>query len=180
MNQTNNNQFSFSSSFISKVFLLALGIACFALLGSGEMLAFISARIQAELFIPPALFKALLFVFGVSFFLMPFSRINVKKDTIGTSSLLVCITPIAWENIEKIEIKPMRVKKQNFFEISFSLKKGCRAERRFLWFIRHDITRWAFSWPENLKSKNMTIVQAIEKYAVAHGVQVKHKPASLV
>ena len=56
------NQVSFSSSFFAKLISFMLGIGCFYLLGSGEMLTFVASKVQADFFIPPFLFKILLFL----------------------------------------------------------------------------------------------------------------------
>ncbi len=155
----------FSSSFLSKLFFLVLGLCCFGLLASGELLTAITSGVQAEFFIPPFLFKLLLLVCGITFLLLIFSCIKIDRHGLSTSFLLIFIEPIAWENIEKIDIKLVRVKRQDVLDIRIVLKKGCYGQRRIFWFFRQRIDRWCFSWPLHLKSKKMTMVQAIEQFA---------------
>lgn len=159
------NQVSFSSSFFAKLISFMLGIGCFYLLGSGEMLTFVASKVQADFFIPPFLFKLLLFLFGVTFLLAIFSHININQHAIGSDFLLAFVEPISWENIEKIDIKLVRVKRQDVLDIRIVLKKGCYGQRRIFWFFRQRIDQWCFSWPLHLKSKKMTMVQAIEQFA---------------
>lgn len=165
MNNETNSPLSFSSSFISKLTLFMLGIGCLGLFFSGELLNFVSAGIQKEFFIPPFLFKVLLLLFGIAFLLMIFSRIKIDQHGIGTSFLLSFIEPIAWEDIEKIKIEQILVKRQTVLQIHISLKKGRYAQRRLFWFLRQPIDKWTFSWPLQLKSRRLTMAQAIEKFA---------------
>ena len=172
MNPETTKPITFSSSFVSKLLFFLLGIGCFCLLGSGEMSTFIASKVQADFFIPPFLFKILLFLFGISFFLMIFSTIKINRHGISTSFLLIFIEPIAWENIEKIKIEQMRVKKQQLFQIHIFFKKNHCAQRRILWFFTQKIDQWSFSWPANLTSKKMTLPQALEKYARENNIPV--------
>lgn len=155
----------FSSSFLSKLFFLVLGLCCFGLLASEELLTAITSGVQAEFFIPPFLFKLLLLVCGIAFVLLIFSRIKIDRHGISTSFLLAFIEPIAWEKIGKIKIEQVLVKRQPVLQIHIYLKKGCCAQRRLLWFFRQQISQWVFSWPLQLKSHGKTIAQALEQFA---------------
>lgn len=165
MSKETPNKIVFSSSFLSKLFFLVLGLCCFGLLASGELLTAITSGVQAEFFIPPFLFKLLLLVCGITFLLFIFSCIKIDRHGLSTSFLLAFIEPIAWEKIEKIKIEQVLVKRQSVLQIHIHLKKGCYAQRRLLWFFRQRISQWSFSWPLQLKSHGKTIAQALEQFA---------------
>lgn len=165
MSKETKQQIVFSSSFLSKLFFLVLGLACLGLLGTQGLLAAITSGVQAEFFIPPFLFKILLLLCGITFLLLIFSSLKIDRHGIGTSFLLAFIEPIAWEEIEKIKIEQVLVKRQSVLQIHIRLKKGCCAQRRLLWFFRQQIGQWTFSWPLQLKSHGMTIAQALEQFA---------------
>lgn len=165
MSKETPNKIVFSSSFLSKLFFLVLGLCCFGLLASGELLTAITSGVQAEFFIPPFLFKLLLLVCGITFLLLIFSCIKIDRHGLSTSFLLAFIEPIAWEKIGKIKIEQVLVKRQPVLQIHIHLKKGCYAQRRLLWFFRQRISQWSFSWPLQLKSHGKTIAQAIEQFA---------------
>ncbi len=175
MNKKVNRQIVFSSSFLSKLLFLTLGLGCFGLLASGGLLDAVTNGVQAEFYIPPFLFKLLLFVCGITFLLLIFSSIKISASGIGTSFLLAFIEPIGWEKIAKINIEQVQIKRQSFFQIHLFLKKGSYAYRRLLWFFRQPITEWVFNWPLALKSQKMTFAQALETHARANGVEVNIK-----